>query len=327
MGIVTKRYQRYQFAQPTSRDVRPVDPVLTDLSIGFRNDRFLWDKIAPVKETPLQTGTIPTYTRDFWFRRQEGAERAPESPYTRVGYGVSTATYTAIEYGFEKLVDDVVRSASQLPDNLDALATAFVTNLLQLELEKLAAAEFFAASKWGTDTTLSGVNQWSDFANSDPIKDVDTAKRTIRRATGATNMFKGFIGALGWEKLKEHPLILDKYKHTQVGVMTEALVAGVLGLDELVVGDSVENTAKEGATYIGADIWTDNIIIAVTNNPGLMVPNGGVSFVWNERGNVPWAVESYREEEKRSDVVRAFTHYVAKVVSSEHGYRYADLVA
>lgn len=324
------KYNRYNFALPTIKDLRPVDPVLTDMSIGFKNERYFWDQIGPVKEVPEPSGTFFLYTRDYWFRRQEGAERGPTSPYTRVGFGATTATYQTLEYGFEQILGDPTVAASQTPENIETLAVEYLTHLLQIEMEKLASAEFFVTGKWGTSNTLSGGDQWSDFANSDPIADADAAIRTVRRGTGTAPNYL-FMGLLAWEKLKEHPLILDKYKHTQSAIMTPELVAAVLSMDELVVGDSVENTAAEKApgtaSFTGADIWTDNALFVVKNAPGLSVPNGAVNFIWNERGNVPWAAETYRSDDLRSTIARIFTHLVPKVVSSQHGYLLLDTVA
>lgn len=319
-------YPRYQFAQPTPRDVRPVNPVLTSLSIGFKNEKFLWDQICPVAEVDQKSGTYFIYTRDYWFRRQEGAERAATSAYTRVGYGMTTATYTAQEIGFEKVLGDPVRAASQTPEDLQTLDTQFLVNLIQLELELRVAAVTFVTGAWGTSTTLSGVNQWSDFGFSDPIANADTAIRTILRNTGARPNTL-FVGLLAWEKLREHPLILDKYKHTQTGIMTTQLVAAALGIENLIVGDSVQNTGAEGLAFTGADIWTDNALFLVKNNPALGVANGAYTFMWNERGNIPWAVEDYRDEPIRADVTRVFTHLVPSVVSAQHGYLYLDTVA
>ena len=312
---------------PTIKDVRPVDPVLTDLSIGFKNEAFMWDQIAPVKQVTQRSATYFTYDREYWLRRQDGAERAEGGSFQRVGFGVSSATYKALQYGFEQAVDDVTRDGSQTPETLDTLAVAFVTNLIQIELEKLVAAAFFATSKWGTDNTLSGNNQWSDFANSDPIGNIDTAIRTILRNTGARNNIRGFIGLTGWEKIKEHPLIIEKYKHTQTGIMTEELVAKALGLSSLTVGSAVENTAAEEATFVGADIWTDSLLVAAMNPPGLQSATAGATIMWNQAGNIPWAIQRYREEAITSDIVRAFTHAVPKVVSAQHAYYFADLVA
>ncbi len=318
--------RKMYFAQPTVRDVRPVDPVTTALSIGFKNENFLWDQIAPVATVTEKSATYFIYDRDFWFRRQEGAERAAEGPYTRVGYEVSTGTYNAIEYGFEKPLGDVTGAASQTPESLASQDISFLTNLIQLELEKLAADAYFVTGVWGTSNTLAGANQWSDYAASDPIADIDTARRTIKRNTGSSPNSM-FVGLLGWEKLKEHPLILDKYKHTQTGIMTPALVAAVFDIPELVVGDQIENTAAEGATYVGADIWTDNALLLVKNAPALGVANGAYTYIWDERGNVPWAMETYRDEKIRSDVSRVFTHADQIITSAQHGYLFIDLVA
>ncbi len=135
------------------------------------------------------------------------------------------------------------------------------------------------------------------------------------------------VGLLGWEKLKEHPLILDKYKHTQTGIMTEDLVAAVLGMDSLVVGDSVENTADEGLAFTGADIWTDSALFFKNETPGAMTATSAVTFIWDEKGNFPWAIETYHDDAIRSDITRIFTHQDPQITSAQHGYLLLDLVA
>jgi hypothetical protein len=320
-------------ALPTQNDVRPVDPVLTNLSIGFKNKDYIWDQVAPSSVTDQKSGTFFRYTRDYWFRtfgEAGGAKRAPASTYKRVGYGVETDTYETIEYGFEKPDDDATVAASQTPESLPQVTTAYLTDLINREIEMLVAAAAFVTGVWGTSNTLAGTDQWSDLANSDPIADSETARLTVRRNTGAEpNLL--VVGAATWNDLKEHPLLLDKYKHTQTGILTEDLVAAALGIDRLVVGKSVKNTANEGATFSGSDIWTDNALFLVQNSPGLMVANGASTFVWTEAGkisgNPPWAIQSYREEQTRSEVQRAFTHVAPKVISSQHGYLHLDTAA
>lgn len=317
------RFQKYNFAQPTSSDVRPVNPVSTSLSIGFKNDEFLWDQIAPVSEQPEKSGTYFIWNREFWMRRPDGMVRPPESQYLRTGYGVSTATYNAFEIGAEKLLGEVTQAASQTPENLMTQDVQFLTNLIQLELEKRVADALFVTGVWGTSNTLTGSDQWSDYANSDPISDADTAHNTIRRNTGAmVNTL--FVGKTSWDDLKNHPLILEKYKYTQTSIMTEALVAGVLEVPEIKVGTSVENTAGENLAYVGADIWTDSALFLVRNNPALGVANGAYTFMWNEKSNIPWAVEEYREDQTRGTVNRIFTHIDPQVVSAQHGYLFLD---
>jgi len=242
---------------------------------------------------------------------------------------VETDTYATKEYGWEEAVDDVTKASSQVPGpGLEEVAVQHLTNAIQIELEKQAAADGFVTGVWGTSNPLVGTSQWSDYDASNPVTALDVAKRTIRRNTGE-EPDSMLMGALTWEVLKEHPILVDKYKYTQSGILTEALVAAALGVNIIMVGKSVENTAAEKApgtaSHTGADIWTDNaLLVKVTQAPGLLVPNGAYRFVWNERGNVPWAVENYYEEQTRSNIHRVFSHWQNKIVGAQYGYLFLD---
>ena len=317
-------------AQPTSRDLRPIDPLLTNMSIGFRNDRFFYDLVAPMQVVPQPSGQFTVWESEYWFRRQEGSDRGSHAPYVRVGYEVGYDNYRTSEIGFEKLLADPDVAASQLPENLEAQDVAFITNLMQMELEGRTVESLFTTGVWGTDKTLSGTNQWSDLSMSDPIQDVYDAITKIREMTGVPPN-RMFMGQQVWKQLKEHPDITEKYKYTQTGIMTPQLVAAVLDIPELYIGDTVEVKGAEnrgsGATYARTKVWGPHALITVNNTPQLGVANGAYNFVWDEKGNVPWAIENYREESVRATINRIFTHFTTKVVSKEHGYFIKNAVA
>lgn len=317
---------RAQFAQPGLADLRPVDPVVVGLSIAMRPENYIWDQVAPVMEVTEQSGTIPIYTAGFWFRRQEGAERAPEGPYLQVGYGTSTTTYETHEYGFEKPLGDVIRAGSQFPDDQEEVAAQFITNLINLEMEKLAAETFFVTGAWANEATLATTDQWSDYDASEPVLKADDAKRAIRRAVGV-NPNVLVLGAETFDDLVKHPLILDRFKYTTPGVITAEMLAPLFGVETVVVGDAPEETTAEGGAGTRADIWGDSALFCVVNKPGLMVRAGAFTVMWNEKGNIPWLIETYRREEKRSLVTRGFTHADPKIVSTAHGYLFLDTAA
>ena len=202
-------------------DVRPVDPVMTNLSIGFKNEAYYWDKLAPVVPVSEKSGTYFIWDKDYWLRKVAGSERAPSVPYTRVDKGVSTGTYECFERGYEELVYDPIRKASQTPEALDVQATAHLTEIMQLELEKLVAGTIWKTGVWGTDVTLSGTSQWSD-ATSNPITALDTAMRVVKRNTGSKPDVM-FISGTVWDTLKEHPILIEKYKYSQKAILTEEL--------------------------------------------------------------------------------------------------------
>ena len=305
--------------QPTIFDVRPVNPVLTNLSIAGRNKNFLAEKIAPFSPQPQKSGTYFTYTPSYWMRVPTGSVRASDGPYTQLGYGVSSSTYNTVEHGYEKLLADPIRNASQTPEDLQMKDVQFLTNALQMDLESSVASKLFTTSVWGTDVTLTGGNQWSDYANSDPINDIMTGKIAIHRLVGQNPNIM-FIGIASWLLLREHPLLLDKIKYTQKAVLTEDIVASLLGLDEVVVGDTSYNSAAEGQTAVGADIWGKNALLLCRNSPTLGVANGAYTFIWDEIGNNPWAIQDYREEKLRGTMTRILTHWDIECVSPSHGY-------
>ena len=312
--------------QPTFNDLRPVDPVMTQLSIGYKNSDFFWDVIAPPIKLTQQSGTYFKWTKDYWFRKMEGGERAPAGPYQMVHFGVDTDTYRTREYGFEDAVDESIRAASQTAEDLDVQSTKFLVNIMQYQLEKDAKDALWKTGVWGTDITLSGNTQWDDYTNSDPFGAINTAMRTVKRNTGMKPNSFAISGAV-WDVVKEHPKIIEKYKYTQKGIMTEDLVAAALGIPNFYVLESVENTAKEGLAFAGADIWDQNgLLWTRMPNLGLMVPNTAYHIIWDEKGNFPWAMQNYNREEVRSKIHRIFTHKTIKVVAADRAYYFNDMI-
>lgn len=322
VGISNARTAQFATA-PVTADVRPNDPILTNLSIGYQNDSLIWDQVSP----PLvsdQTGRYFVYTRDFWFRTFEGTGglvAGENSQYKRVGYGVTNATFNTIHYGAEKLTDRPTIAASQTPENLIDTDVDFVVNLLALNYERLVATTIFKTGVWGTDNTPT--NKWDDDTNGTPISDVLTGRQTIRRATGQ-NPTQMIIGAEGWDSVSEHAELLEKYKYTQPGggVLGEKLVAEAFKIPDLLVGLSIVNTANEGATFVGADVWGDNALLLLNPKPGMRVPAATFTNVWDEggQGAIPWAMNQYATENQRANVVQGFYHAVTTVSSTVSGY-------
>ncbi len=319
-----------QFALPTINDVRPIDPILTNLSIGYQNDEYIWDRVSPPVPSD-RSGTFFVYTRDFWFRTFEAAGgliAGEGSQYKRTSYGVTSTTFETIQYGHEKLTDRPTIAGSQTPENLIDTDVAFIVNILALNYERLVAEAVFVTGVWGTSNTPG--NKWDDDTNGTPISDVLTARQTIRRAIGKNpNMM--VIGAEAWDSLSEHADLLEKYKFTQPdgGVLGPALVAGALKIpgDGFIVGEAIYNTANEGATFVGADVWGDNALLMYQTPPGQRVGMATATYVWDEggQGAIPWALNQYATENQRANVVQGFYHAVPVLQSTVSGYLFLDL--
>lgn len=329
--------------QPAIRDTRFVDPMLSRLSIGFKNPKFHWDSIAPVVSTQQKSGIYPVYSSDYWFRLIDGANHAEGALYARGGYGITSGSYECFEIGVEKLLPDSVSAASQLPEALEVTDVAWLTNQIQLQLEVNAANKLFKAGVWGTDRTGHASSkaspnfiQWSDYANSDPIQDIRTGISKVHQVTGARPEH-GYTNYGVMESLLDHPLLHSLYKRNSDGPLTTMDVARALNLTDVGVADSIYDTGVEGsdnnddtspsATFTNRSyVFGNHFLVLLKNTPQLGVVNGAYTYIFDEAGNVPWAMQLYRDDARRSDVRRVFTWPQPVVVSPHHGYFFSSCI-
>ena len=329
--------------QPGGADVKFVDPLLTNMTLGFRNGTYFWDRVAPVVSVQQDSGTFAVYTSDYWFRRTEGMDRNEGGRYVRGGWGTQKSSYTTREIGIEKALEDSVQARSQLPESLELTDLAWLTNQMELELEIRVRDALFASGKWGKDTTgvltvpgTTEFRRWDDFANSDPVKDMRAWRDRIHLVTGA-EANTAFTSHKVMEALMDHPLLTAIYRRNTDGPLTVQDVSSALGVS-LEIGRSVYDTGLEGvddnvdtaraSTYSNRKyVWGNHLLLQAQNTPQLGVANGAYTYIWDELGNIPWAVQLYREDQTRSDVRRIFTHPAPVIVSPHHGYFAEDVIA
>lgn len=316
-------------AQPTLRNVRAVDTVLSNFAIVFKPADLIGEQVAPLLKVDEPTGTIFKMTRDFALRiGGENLQRSPQGTYHRAGYTWGTTTYETQEYGVEYPAPLVVSAGSQVPIDLERVATEMGAKDLALELERQVAAEALNTnSKWASDTALAGTDQWNDYGFSNPIADIDARKESILQNAGVYPN-TGYLGLQVWNKLKEHPLLIDKIKYTGKGILSEEAFASMVEIQKILVGRAIRNTAAEGATFSGSFIWGKHMVLEYKEAPGVESRLGVLTFAWDEGGVAfPRAVETYEEKQSRSNIIRTFAHWQVKVVESQYGQRISSAVA
>lgn len=318
---------------PTPGDVH-VNTPLTNISIAFlqNQENFIASRVFPNIPVNKQSDRYYVYNRGD-FNRDEMQIRAPGTESSGGSYTLdNTPTYFALNYSFHKDIPDEVRNNADAMLNPDREATAFVTHKALIRREKLWAAAFFTTGKWGTD--YAGVasgptgNQrlrWND-ANSNPIEDVRDAKRTIAASTGFEPN-KLVLGRLVFDRLMDHPDIIDRIKYGQTAgapaMANKQTLASLLGVDEVLVMNAIENTAAEGQnashTFIGG---ANALLTYATPSPGLMTPTGGYTFSWtgmSGNGAEGNRIRSFRLEAIRSDRVEIDMSFDMKLISGDLG--------
>ena len=331
--------------QPNVNNVH-IDAILTNISVAYlqNTNNFIADRVFPVVPVDKKSDLYFRYTKEDWFR-DEAQRRADGTASAGSGYGLQTETYSADVYAFHKDIGDQTRANADNPLNPDMEATQFVTQRLLLRKEVQWTNDFFAAGVWsttvtGTTTTAQAGTVWSDYVNnptsytSDPIAQVDIAKASILQNTGyEPNTF--VLGYKVFQTLKNHPLLIDRYKYTQAGaIVTEELLAQLFGVDRVLVAKAVVNNANEGSN----SPTNDNFAFVAGNsallcysapNPGLLTPSAGYTFMWTGVSGglgTTVGVSRFRMEELKADRVKGEIAFDNKVVAADLGYFWSSII-
>ena len=314
--------------QPDVGDVH-VDALLTNLSIGYKNQKYIADQVFPIVMVDKQSDIIPKYTKAYWFL-DAARERAPGTQAAISGYAVDvTSTYFCVNFAIGKEIPDEVRANADLPYDMDRDGTEWVTDRIMMKRETKFAADFMTTSLWGTDVVgTTNFTKWDDYGASDPIKDIRTGIRTVRQATGfRPNCL--IMGEIVWNRLVDHPDFLDRVKHTQLGVISRDLVKSVLELEKLFVAEALYTTSDEGSsTYTYSDIIDDDaLLLYVADRPSLLVPSAGYTFVWRPlTGGGVQFIRRIRDDKRRKDIIEGHSYFDQVATATDAGYFFSDAV-
>jgi hypothetical protein len=319
----------------TGRDLH-IDAPLTNLVIGFEPMGTIVQDIFPMVNVNKQSNVYYVWEKGDFFRIPD-TRRAPKTNANKVETNISSETYFCNNYalGDDTSFEDLANA--DVPIRLREKKARNLVNLLNLDWEDRVASQISSGSNVGSYTTLSGTSQWNDFANSDPVNDVEVGKDAIAATTGK-NANLIIIPRLVMSKLKQHPDLLDRVKYTgtndRPGQVTQRALAEIFGVERVLIGNSFKNTAEEGvATATYSDIWGKNVVIGyVTGGPS---PDGrdpslGYSFRWNSPllGNRPLAIERWPDPNNRKfENIEASYYQDEKITSTELGYVIDSAVA
>jgi hypothetical protein len=328
---------------PTPGDVH-VNTPLTQISVAYLQNQTEYVATAVCPNIPVskQSDRYYVYNKADFFRDQM-EKRAPGAPANGTGFRVdNTPTYFAEVWAQSKPVPDQLRANADAVLSLDRDATEFLTQQALIRRERIFASVAMGTGKWATD--MGGVAapaavdathflQWNDPA-SIPVEDIRKGKITIKQNTGyrANTLV---IGEEVWNKLIDHPDLIDRVKYGQTGGgparMTREALAAILEIDRVLVMGAVYNTADEGQAAAMSFIGGKTALLChVAPNPGLMIPSALYTFSWTgylgagAQGN---RIKRYRWEIIASDLIEIEMAFDQKVVSTDLGYFFNAAVA
>lgn len=324
--------------QPAPSDY--IDPVLTNVAVSYRNaaDSFIARQVFPTIPVPTQTGRYYIFDKNSWFQ-DSMRKRPPATESVGSGYTVSSSQYFCDVWALHKDVDDQTRANLRGRLDPDRNATAWLTQMSLLRLEIQWVSDFFTPGVWNGGVDLTGVSgvpganqfkQWSDYAASDPVNDIEEGKERIVSVTGLMPN----VLVLGYQvrrKLVNHPDLIDRFKYTTSEAITEQILARMFGVDRVLTAQAVKATNVEGETAAYSFVHGKSaLLMHVASTAAPDIPSAGYTFEWegvSDGLGETVGISTIPMPTLRADRIEIQSAFDNKVVSSDLGIFYNTVVA
>lgn len=286
---------------------------------------FIARQILPSVPTAIQGGYFPKLKRSS-ILRPGVVKRASGAGYSRFEVEATDDSFLCQERGAESLIDDNLRAVIANDFDVMSRATLECTEKILLDMEiDVAAAIQDAVTNWpiGTASLATDVSAapW-DTASSAVISHVAAAKEKVRRLTGMVPDTL-ILAESQFQNLLQNDDILLRFPGASLVTEADLInsVARIFGLRQILRGKAVKNTASKGETETVSDVWSDDYaLVCLVGNGGFTSPGLGHTMVFTPDSAEEVLVESYRAEDRRSDVVRARLHTDEKIVDTSFGH-------
>jgi len=317
------------------------DPILTQFSVGYRNPTFVALDMMPEAAVSTQSGRYRVFDRSarvrFYSRREPGTVanevrggRWSEDTFKAVEHSLQAAVADEEDQELQSqggLADPTFGGALQLNPHEDALR--LVNNSLQLEHEIAVATLLKNTATYPAGNTVSfaSADQWDNYAGatSNPIDVVRGAILKVQSIIGLPPN-RMLINANGLTWLENHPDIVARFSYFSLTDPNAfRLLTGFEG-QMVIVGDDRYNDADiQASSETAAYAWGKDVILAYVNpNLELNDLSFGKTFAQIYPDGTTRPTDRWREEGRKSDLVRTSWKWDLKVTTSGAGYLIKD---
>ena len=312
------------------------DPLLTNFSVGYQPQNLYGQQIMPFVEVTSPSGRYRVFDRSSWLmfpdRREPGTvaneiagRKWSEDVYKTQEHSLQSPVFDEEEQFLNSsggLANEAFGGPLQIDPATDA--TELVTTAILLRHEKLVADTVRNTALYpvGNTITLAAADQWDNYAGatSNPIDVLTAAIRKVAQLIGRQPNTIAFPReGIGW--LSNHPDIVARF--TNFSLTVDDAWKQLVGFEGTVLlVDSQYNSADNiDATESITSLWGKDVWVGyVEQSPALETLTFGKTFAVRYPDGTIGPVDRWREEGRKSDLVRKSMRYDAKVVSGMAGY-------
>ena len=293
----------------------------------LQSSLYIGPKVMPPMEVPAQQGQYPVIRKGTGnLLRNEVKVRGYGGNYARINRAWEADNYNCAEYGLEAIVDDSqARVVSRFFD-LESFEVRRNLGQVQLAHEVRVAAKIFAPATFNLTTSATAYTS-ANLATFDIGADIDTTKQQIQQRGENVDNLTVVMSLNNFLRARQSTRLQNRIRGTistdsQLTLDAQSM-ADALQVKQILIGRAMYDQSNQGATVSLAAIWSDTYCW-VGNCMEPTGPeqyfNGGVGFTlyWGEDADI-FQVESYREENIRSEVIRGRQNTDEKIVLSAGG--------
>ena len=288
------------------------------------NTLFIGDKLLPVKPENVRLGIyMKAKLANAELLNGDAVPRSPGSTYNRSNRKYDTDTYDCLEYGEETVVDDSYEHEVERFMNLEATEAMLLERSLRISYEVRVAAAIMNATTF-TATAATVAYTAANIATIDVVNDVDLSKtrllkngiiansacmsqdvfNRIRRSTLLQNQIYGVVPRGAGQRM----------------LPAEEDVARALGVDNLYIGKAPKNSNQKGQSYSGSFIWPSTYVWVGYVAGGEYQAGGvGRTIQWSKDTTGLFTPETYRSDERRSNILRVRQNVAEKIIDETAG--------
>jgi len=283
------------------------------------NQLCIADKIFPVKGEDVKRGIyMRAKLANAELLNGDAKPRAAGDGYNRINRKYDTDTYDAEEYGLEGVIDDSYEAETERFMNLEATEAALLERSLRISYEVRVAAKLMSSSTF--TATSAAVNYTeANLATINVPADVAAAKLRMLKNGLIPNAI--VMSANVYERISRSTLLQNQVfgvvpkSAGQYLIPSDADIANALTVSNIYVGRAPKNSAAKNLSYSGAFIWGDTYIAVCQINGGEYTAGGvGRTIQWTKDTTGLFTPETYRSDERRSNILRVRQHVAEKVI-------------
>lgn len=282
---------------------------LQEFDLMMNMEGFIGNQVLPVIETGVAAAEFGRIPIEELLKNAE-TRRGSDGRYSRGTWTFTDDSFSTKEHGHEVPVDERDNNVYQNYFDAELISAGIAQHTVMANYEKRCADLLFNTT---TFTPTAVVNEWDDYANATPIEDIEASVQRVYAASGLwPNSL--IINRLVFRNLRQCAQIRDRVSSSGAGSseltsrITRQLLAEAFDLDNVFVAGGTQNTANEGQAAAISQYWSGEYAmvakVARTNN--IKEPCVGRTFHWSGDGSTMGAaMETYRDETTRADIVRA----------------------